>query len=920
MKCMRLNRKQAGFCIINKTMKNKKASKILFLMALFLPLHLFSQFAIQGKIVDRSDNAGLHGAIVMVLHAENSFLYKFTRAGENGAFKFEDIREGKYLILVSRTRYADYADTILITSKHGNITELGVIKMDLKSALLDSVIVKAQRGFSVRVVGDTTEFRADSFKVQSNAKVEDLLKQLPGIRVDRKGNITADGERVKKVLVDGEEFFNDDPLLVTQNIRADMVDKVQVYNRSSDKAMFTGIEDDKKDKTINLQIKKNKKNVLFGKAGAGAGDKGMYNLEARVNKFSDNYKLSVFGLGANDGNIGVNQESREGNNLKYDGNGLPAAIAGGAHYDSKWNNGKNKINGNYKFSRLTITGENDDVIQNNLPDKIINTISTEKIYNRSTANTINGKYDFNRQNKPVLSISVKGSITENENKSDLSQERVQDAASLLSRGNRTFSNTETGKNFHTQLSYRTRLKKQRRTIAMSLSQEYDQVTSNGLLRSNAVFYNNGAETIQAIDQLKTNRFRKYNTEFNATYTEPLGKYSSVLFRYSINRNNNNLERGSFNNAAGSGYTSLDSFYSSRYDYDQLAQQWGVFYDHTKEKIAFNIGSSAGYIKYDQQDLLKSGNLNRRFLILNPKLKFNYRFTSYHWLKFTYSGNNEQPQNEQIQPVANNENPLSIYIGNAGLKPSFSSTFEMDYMNFKLSSRRTVLINSAYSFVTNPIITNTVTGSNGVDTFYFNNMKTESFVTYSGFMVYGRMVKAVNVNVGSRFSVNGSRFINYANYQRNVTNATTWSASLSVSRSIPNKYEINLDNIISYNQLISSLQKENKNNYRAYTLSFDVTVYAVKKFRLNTNANYNYRSGTNSFSALNYFIWNAWVGRTLLKNDAILIKFSANDMLNENTGFKRQAVNNIITQNRYTTIRRYFMLSLSWDFNKVQKSN
>jgi hypothetical protein len=899
-------------------MKNKRALNLLILMILFLPTSLFSQFVIQGKVIDKTENTGLPGAIVMILHPENSFLYKFTRVGENGTFKIEDVREGKFLIVVSCSRYADYNDTVWVSSKPNNITDAGLIKMHLKSALLDSVIVKAQRGFAVRVIGDTTEFKADSFKVQPNARVEDLLKQLPGIRVDSKGNITANGERVKKVLVDGEEFFGNDPLLVTRNVRADMVDKVQVYDRSSDKARFTGIEDDKKDKTINLQIKKDKKNVLFGKVSAGAGDKSMYNLEGRLNKFTDNYKLSLFGLGANDGNIGVDQESRETDNLKYDGNGLPGAIAGGAHYDNKWNEGKNKINGNYKFSRLTINGNNDNIIQNNLPDKIIYITSNEIFNNRNTTNTMNGRYDFSRNNIPAFSISVKGNISENENKSDLYQERVQDT-NLLSRGSRTFSNIETDKRFYTQLSYKKQLNKRRRTIAMSLTQEYSQITSHGLLQSNTAFYNNGADTNQIIDQLKNNTSTEFKTGFNATYTEPLGNYSSLLFRYTIERNDNNLERESFNNAAGGGYSRLDSFYSSRYNFDQVAQQWGGFYDLVKDKLDFSIGSNAGYIKYDQQDLMKSGKLNRQFLILNPKLKFNYRFTSSHRIKFSYSGNNVQPGNTQIQPVANNENPLSIYVGNAGLKPSFNNTFNLSYMTFRLANRRTVLINSAYSFVINPIITNTVTGSNGVDTFYFNNMKNERFATYNGFLLYDRLIKAANITVSGQLSVNGSRFINYANYERNVTNATTLSADAGISRSAPNSYEIYLHNTISYNVLTSSLQKENENNYWANILTFDATVYAIKKFRLNTNANYNYRSVSNSFSALKYFIWNAWVGRTFMKNDALLVKFAANDMLNENIGLKRLAANNIITQSSYTTIRRYFMLTFSWDFNKVQKN-
>ncbi len=144
---------------------------------------------------------------------------------------------------------------------------MGIISIILKAKLLKEVIVHNTAG-AIRIKGDTTEFAADSFKVQPNATVEDLLKKLPGIQVDKNGNITAQGEKVQKVLVDGEEFFGDDPTLVTQNLRADMVDKVQLYDKKSDQAAFTGIDDGQKQKTINLKLKDNKKNGYFGKANA----------------------------------------------------------------------------------------------------------------------------------------------------------------------------------------------------------------------------------------------------------------------------------------------------------------------------------------------------------------------------------------------------------------------------------------------------------------------------------------------------------------------------------------------------------------------------------------------------------------------------------------------------------------------------
>ncbi|MEJ0079783.1 MAG: hypothetical protein WDM78_02195 [Puia sp.] len=132
----------------------------------------------------------------------------------------------------------------------------------------------------MKIKGDTTEFNAQAFVIQPNAKVEDLLKQLPGITIDKDGKITAEGQTVTKVLIDGEEFFGDDPTLVTRNIRADMVDKIQLYDKKSDQAAFTGVDDGRTQKTINVKLSRTKNQGVFGKVQAGDGFEGIYQGEA----------------------------------------------------------------------------------------------------------------------------------------------------------------------------------------------------------------------------------------------------------------------------------------------------------------------------------------------------------------------------------------------------------------------------------------------------------------------------------------------------------------------------------------------------------------------------------------------------------------------------------------------------------------
>src|SRR6185312_10399153 len=344
---------------------------------------LFSQRAIiKGSVSDTSEHILLPQSSIMILQQKDSFLVSFTRADERGAFLFPHLPPGKIILKISYPGYADYVTEFEL--KDSAETDLGMIPMTLKSKLLEEVVVHGNMA-AIRMKGDTLEFKADSFKLQQGATVEELLKRLPGIQVDKNGKITAQGETVKKVLVDGEEFFGDDPTLVTQNLRADMVDKVQVFDKKSDQAAFTGIDDGEKNKTINLQLKDSKKNGYFGRATASAATDGYYDEQLMANYFRRKVKIAGYGIISNTGKTGLNWSERDsygqsilgsadidastgfisiqgnGDDLdnwsgQYQGQGLPAVKTGGLHYNDKWDDDNQSLNGNYKYMNLGVTG------------------------------------------------------------------------------------------------------------------------------------------------------------------------------------------------------------------------------------------------------------------------------------------------------------------------------------------------------------------------------------------------------------------------------------------------------------------------------------------------------------------------------------------------------------------------------------
>src|ERR1041385_3792349 len=279
----------------------------LFSLLILIEFSTAQNATLKGTIVDTTNKKNLFNTTITLLRAKDSALYKFTRSRDNGAFELNNLDSGNYVLMITHSSYADYLDAFSLQLNESK--DLGNVMMTLEANLLADVTVRTKIA-AMRMKGDTLSYAADSFHVREGASVEDLLKILPGIQVDKSGNITAQGEKVQKVLVDGEEFFGDDPTVATQNLQADAVKEVQVFDKKSDQAEFTGIDDGDKTKTINLKLKEDKKKGYFGKVDAGAGTDERWNNSAMINDFKGKKKLSAYGIMSSTGRTGLNWDEQ----------------------------------------------------------------------------------------------------------------------------------------------------------------------------------------------------------------------------------------------------------------------------------------------------------------------------------------------------------------------------------------------------------------------------------------------------------------------------------------------------------------------------------------------------------------------------------------------------------------------------------
>ena len=905
-----------------------------------------TNYNVHGAVADTISNVKLHNTSIMVLNAKDSTLRKFTRAAADGTFSINNLGKGKFILVASYPKYADYIEDFVLDSAHTS-HNFGRLSLILKSKLLEGVIVKGTRA-AIKIKGDTTEFNASSFTVQPNAKVEDLLKQLPGIQVDKDGKITAQGQSVPKVLVDGEEFFGDDPTLVTKNLRADMVDKVQLYDKASDQAAFTGVDDGNKTKTINIKLKEDKKNGYFGKVDAGIGTKKFYQEQLAFNKFIGKKKFSAYGTLANTGKTGLgwqdaNKFGASGNNVEfvdggisifsnstdelegwngsYSGRGIPVARTGGVHYDDKWNADKQTINTNYKIGSLNVTGNSNEQSQNSLSTGLIRSSSNQDFNNYIFRQKVDGVFQIKLDSTSNLKISADGTFKHSENQSTNDAYSVRGDSSLINSNSRRLDNKGDEQTFNFSAFYNKKFKKVGRTVSFLVSQSLDQNKNKGNLASDIKFFNTKGiqDSSQVIDQFKDNNIQTSVFNTNLTYSEPFSKFFSLIANYGVGISNSTADRRSYNQSTPGNYDVLVPSLSNNYRLDQFTNQGGAVFNYKKDKTTFNFGTKVAIVNFKQLNKFTDREFDRNFINWNPQLLYMYRFSQQRSFRFNYNGNTRQPTIDQIQPIIINTNPLNVTLGNPDLKPSFNNRFSINYNSYKVLTSRSIWVGGSYNITSNPIVSNVNTDPNtGFTTNRYVNLPGQSTTNYSAYGDFSMKLKFLfGIEGGLGFNTNGSTYYNMVNNDLNKTTSKTYGVNASFRRYIEKKLDFYVSGGPNYTLGESSLRPQTNNNGSGFTINHEVNFYLPGKLQLGFDGGYEYRAPTQSFNqSFSRYLLNGYINKSLVKDESLKLRLTVNDLLNQNRGFDRSSSGSYLTQNTYTTIRRYFMFSIVYDFSKM----
>ncbi len=904
---------------------------VLFLLV-FAGIESFSQkVIIQGRVVDSTSKEILVGATITFSKFRDTSKKVFATTDINGIFRIE-LEKGGYRMQV---RYVGYTTVVtpLRARESGTIGTVYLSETAIKVKGAEIV----RRIPPVQINGDTTQYNADAFKTNPDANSEDLVTKMPGITVEN-GTIQAEGEDVKKVLVDGKEFFGDDPKLALKTLPAEMVDKVQVFDQASDQAQFTGVDDGNSSKAINIITRKDKRRGTFGRMYAGYGTEERYNAGATINVLKENSRFTFLALSNN-----INQQNFSVQDLFGLANGsnrrrgyrLPSEVTDflvgpqsgvstthslGMNYSGNWGK-KFKITGSYFFN--TSDNENNQSLTRTTfveedSNQLYNETSLQESQNFNHRINLRLEYQIDSNNSiiatPRLSLQAQNSKN---NLNGLSTLQTEQAINSLINNNGA---SVEGYNFSNNLLLRHKFAKRGRTISLNIGTDFSNQDADNYLLSVNEFYRT-ITISDSIDQIADNVSDGNTLSTRIIYTEAIGKKGLLQINYDWRSRFNETDRFTFNNTNGE-YTGIDSTLSNAFTNDYTTNQGGVDYSYTIGKgKSISVGADYQYAILDvDQKFPNEVNINRSFTNILPNISIRYAISKTKNFRLRYRTRTNAPTATQLQSVVNNTNPILLSTGNPNLRQEYNHFAFARYrlanpqkgrMLFLilLGSLTQDYISNSTVIAENDTVINGVTLNRGTQlTTPVNlngNWNTRAFVFYSF------PIKPIKSNFNTRSGVRYSRVPALINNETNFSNTTTFTEQVTISSNISEKVDFTLGYSANYNIVKNTILPELNNNFFYHTATAKFTWIFWKGIVFRTDVNQTLYTGLTDAFNQDFLLWNASLGKKFLKGNAGELSLSVFDILNQNNNINREVTQTFVEDTRTQVLNRYFMLTFTY---------
>lgn len=912
--------------VIHIVMKSEKCL-LMLLMILFSPMAFAQQSGVNvtGSVVEQGSDTPIEQATVRLLNVKDSAMVRGVVSARNGSFTLKNVKKGSYLLHITFIGYDPLYQPLQITGKKNPVN---VGKLELSDGAIELgeavVIGKAPE---VTVRNDTVEYNADSYKVTEGSVLEDLLKKMPGVEVDSEGKITVNGKEVKKVMVDGKEFFSDDPKVASKNLPAKMIDKLQVLDKKSDMAQMTGFDDGEEETVINLTVKPGMKQGWFGNAYGGYGSKDRYEGNAMVNRFVNNDQITFMGGANNTNNMGFSDLASTMFSGMGGGGGRRGGFGAGSGITSSGNAGLNfskefkpdklTLGGNTRYSHSDNDARSKSDRQNILPG---NSSSYDNSEAMSRTKSDNFGVDFRLEWKPdtmtqlIFRPSFSLSHSMNDNFSDATTlDNERDTVNTNKSSNYSESN---GYNLNASIDFSRKLNNKGRVFSATFSGGNSDSYSDGMNRSDIVYFNQtDALKNSIIDQRSRYDNKGFNYRAYVSWVEPIGHNNFIQATYSISQRKQEALKNVYNQDADGIYNVLDSAYSQSYRNNFISQRASLSFKSQRAKFNYTIGLNLDPSYSSSENFVGDTTLSkitRKVVNLSPMAQFNYMFDKHTNLRIMYNGRTSQPSMTQLQPVADISDPTNITIGNPDLNPRYTNNVFIRFQQFTPEKQRAFMIMANGSYIINDIVSYTsYNQETGVKTTTYKNVNGN----YSGNV---RMMLNTPLK-NKKFSINSMTMASFANSNGYINEEKNTNRNLILSErggiDFRSSYlDLGVNGNIRYNATSNSLQKENNQNTFNYGAGGYTTIYLPLDFKIESDVNWSTNSGYGDGFKQNEVLWNASASKSFLKNNQGTLRFKIYDILRQRSNISRSVTASYIQDSEYNTLGSYFMVHFIYRFS------
>ena len=910
-----------------------------------------AQNRIYGTLQDKTDQKAVASATVSLLLQKDSSEVNKVISDSSGNFHFDNVLNDSFIVTVNTLNYQQYVSFITINSADKN---MGNLQLERQGKDL-SVVTVVAKATPVVQRGDTTQLSASQYKVNPDATTEDLIKKMPGITVAKDGTVTAQGEQVKKVTIDGKEFFGDDASAALKNLPSEVVDKIQIFDKLSDQAQLTGFDDGNSVKAINIVTKSGIKNGQFGRIYAGYGTDSRYSAGGNVSFFKGDRRLSLVGNfnNINQQNFGAQDllgVTSSGNNRGGQGGGRGGQGGGGGrpggggtdNFTVGQASGISKTNAlglnfsNVYNKKLTLAGSYFFNNSKNDNESLVNTETfgvNKSQFSRqaSTASSdnynhrINARLEYRFDSSNTLFIIPSINLQKYSSISNALTQTYEGIADSTSNSNTYSTNDRTGYNIRNNIMFRHAFAKKGRSLSLGFNTSFNKNDGESIVDAKYRFYDTGTPYDSAQNKFYDNHTDGKTIGGTVAYTEPVGAKAQIQIDYnpSVQKNTTDQQTYSFD---GQKYGIFDPFFSNNFENTITTNNAGLNYRYSPsrdEQLSFGVNFQHSNLKSDRT-YPAPASVDQSFTNFLPNLMWRKKLGNASNIRVFYRASTNFPSVSQLQDVVNPPtNPLRLTSGNPSLQQSYTHFIAGRYSYTNSKTQRSFFAN-LFAQTANDFISNaTYIAVNGDSTLQQNvvlkrgsqlskPVNLDGYKNLRSFFTFSTPLKGIktilNLNAGAGYS----KLPGLVNNKLTNTDNFTYNAGLVLASNISEFVDFNLSYSANFNDTKTTGASNSTSNSVNQLAGLQLNLLNKQGWFVQNDISGQTYSGLSAGLNQSFWLWNAAIGKKFLKNRAGELKLSVFDLLKQNQSIVRTVTNAYIEDAQSKVLQQYFLLTFTYN--------